>query len=146
MKADIKKKKWTDDEIKALKKYALDNEKMLLKIFYKNIYEGKHIYRKKDGFFKDLGQILKRSSSECKSKFQKYEREIYTEFLGVPEMHYLLLKYIREKKMDNKKNSLRILNNYENKNTYFSFLQKLIKTNVDEFGFDLVLLKSIFHV
>lgn len=141
-----KHKKWDTKDIDAMKNFVKTNENMLLSTLYKNIYNGKIIFRKKSKFFTQMGKILKRPSSNCKSKFQKYEKEIYIDFLGVPEIHYLLLKHIRGKKMENKKSSLKILNNYENKNTYFSFLQKTIKTKVDEVGLDICILKSISQI
>jgi hypothetical protein len=104
-----KKKKWTETEMQKMKKYILQNENMLIAIFYKNIYEEKHIYRKRDGFFQEIAKILGRKSSECKSKFQKYEKIIYTIYLKIPIQHYDIFVYYR--KIANIKNSTKPLLN-----------------------------------
>lgn len=104
-----KKKKWTEREMSKMKEYIVQNEDMLVRIFYKNIYEGKHIYRKRDGFFQGIGKVLGRKSSECKSKFQKHEKVIYTIYLRIPIHHYEIFLFYR--KIANFKNSTKPLLN-----------------------------------
>ena len=93
-----KRKKWTNDEINIMKSFIKQNEEMLLTVFYKNISIGKNYYKKEDGFFREMGDLLKRRSSECKSKFQKFEEIIYCDFLSIPKTHYKIYLHCRKTK------------------------------------------------
>ena len=88
-------KKWSKEELNKIKNYSLLNQEDLVYNLYTNIVIGYMRFRKPRRFFVNLGQILKRSSSICKSKFQKLEKEIYTGTLRIPNHHYEVFCWIR---------------------------------------------------
>lgn len=87
--------KWDDSELEELKNYIIMKKPFLRASMYRNIYAGKIKFRKPNGFFTEMGNILDRSAQSCKSKFQKFEKQIYTEYLGIPREHYNVLVWIR---------------------------------------------------
>jgi hypothetical protein len=95
-----KRQRWNEKELNELRKYILLKGDELKLAFYQNIIEGKIIYKKCSKFFIEMSKKIKRSSNQCKSKFQKMEREIYLEILQVPEEYYLL--YQCQRKLNSK--------------------------------------------
>lgn len=92
------KRNWTNDEIAILKNFIISKKNILETLFYQNIIAGKLSERKMPGFFNEMSEAVNRSADQCKSKFQKFERKIYREFLKLPEDHYRVFVYIRKKK------------------------------------------------
>lgn len=92
------KRNWTDIEIAGLEKFIISNKFKLENLFYQNIIAGKLSQRKSPGFFNDMSLAVNRSPDQCKSKFQKFERKIYRDFLKLPEDHYRVFIHIRKKK------------------------------------------------
>ena len=96
-----KRKKWSKTDLKKLAEFIQQNASTLISNFYQNIKSGYVKLRKPSGFFIEMGKSLKLTSAQCKSKFQKFEKEIYTAYIGFPEVFYDVLKSIRKtKKMD----------------------------------------------
>ena len=93
-----KKRRWTKKELINLKKYIIYKSKILLNNFYRNVIYGYIKFRKPTGFFIEMARTLGLTSPQCKSKFQKFEKEIYTLYLELPEESYIVLKYIRKQK------------------------------------------------
>ena len=91
-------KKWTEKELEKFKQYMLENKEMLLFTFYKNIIQGCNKTKKTLKFYHKLGQRLRRTANKCKSKFQKFEKTIYTNYLEVPKEHYKYYSEIKKKK------------------------------------------------
>ena len=92
------KKNWSHKEIDKLKEFILRRRSVLENIFYQNIIAGNLGERKIPGFYLDMSKAVDRTASQCKSKFQKFERIIYTEYLGISEEYYRAFLYIRKKK------------------------------------------------
>lgn len=96
-----KRKKWSKTDLKKLAEFIQQNASTLISNFYQNIKSGYVKLRKPSGFFIEMGKSLKLTSAQCKSKFQKFEKEIYTAYIGFPEVFYDVLESIRKtKKMD----------------------------------------------
>lgn len=89
------RKLWTKVETTNLEKYIKSQAALLRDNFYWNIYFGKMKYRRPARFFIEMGSHIGRSPSQCKSKFQKFEREIYVEYLEIPASHFLVYNAIR---------------------------------------------------
>lgn len=92
------RKRWTELELTNLREYIQLKSAILLKNFYQNLVEGRIKFRKPSRFFSEMAAFLKMSSAQCKSKFQKYEKHIYTNYLQLPEKSYLVLEHIRKQK------------------------------------------------
>ena len=92
------RKPWNKTEINELEKYIKSNSLILKSNFYKNIYLGKMKFRRCPRFFIRMSSKVGRSPSQCKSKFQKFEKEIYTDFLELPLNHLLVYQAIRKNK------------------------------------------------
>ena len=92
------RKPWNKTEINELEKYIKNHSVILKTNFYKNIYLGKMKFRRCPRFFIRMSAKVGRSPSQCKSKFQKYEKEIYTDFLELPFDHLLVYQDIRKRK------------------------------------------------
>lgn len=91
------RKRWTLNEVEKLKTYIKKQSELLLSNFYENIIEGKMKIRKPPGFFIEMASFLKMTPKQCKSKFQKSEKEIYTNYLGVPSDYYEVFTCLRLK-------------------------------------------------
>lgn len=89
------RKSWTKGEIQQLESYVKKKSEILRQNFYKNILINKMKHRRSPRFFIQMSQSVGRSASQCKSKFQKFERVIYTEFLDLPSDHYQVYSSIR---------------------------------------------------
>jgi hypothetical protein len=90
-----KRKPWTKLETANFEKYIKKKAFLLKANFYKNIYKGKMKFRRPPRFFIEMSNKIGRTASQCKSKFQKLEKEIYLEFLDLPLNHFLVYQSIR---------------------------------------------------
>jgi hypothetical protein len=97
-----KRKRWSETELKIIKEYVISHKEDLITNFYQNIIISVKKYPKYPKFYTNLSKKLKRSSSQCKSKFQKMEKEIYLEYLGVSENEFELFNWIRQRKKQNR--------------------------------------------
>ena len=61
-----------------------------------NIINGKIRRQTIYGFFSKMSSKLNRTASQCKSKFQRMEREIYLDYLSIPEQDYLVFCWVRK--------------------------------------------------
>lgn len=89
------RKYWSAKDISRFKKYLKNKADVLIPIFYQNIKEGMIKVRKPNGFFKKMGEYLGRTALQCKSKFQKFEKDVYSKYLGIPEEDYLVFQLIQ---------------------------------------------------
>ena len=141
--------KWTQKNIENLIKFIKLKEAILIRNFYKNITEGSHRTRKPTGFFLEMSKYTKKSPQQCKSKFQKLEKKIYTNYLQIPTMHYYLYTSLRfsktnlnTKAIETSENS----NHYENETcipSSFKLLRFQIIECVKKFGTNLHQLRGI---
>lgn len=90
-----KRQRWTAGELEKLKKYILSKSSQLRLYFYQNIIEGEIKFKKCSRFFIEMSELMKRTANQCKSKFQKMEKSIYTDLMGVSAEHYRLYQRIR---------------------------------------------------
>lgn len=93
------RKRWTEVELTKLREFIELKAEILLTNFYKNIKEGRIKYRKPSKFFSEMGDFLKMTPTQCKSKFQKFEKEIFTNYLQLPDRSYFVLEHIRRQKI-----------------------------------------------
>ena len=144
--------KWTQHEIKKMHDYIITNSDDLTSNLYINIVAGYMRFRKPRRFFINLGNLINRTSILCKSKFQKIEKTIYTDYLKIPQEIYEVFKWIRNKKSHNVNYDFKKVNasskNHQNKqfddqskiyfklilglqNIRFSIIKKLQKNEID---------------
>ena len=55
-------------------------------------------FRRPPRFFKEMSIKVGRTDAQWKAKFQKFEKEIYTQYLGLPVEHFLVYLEIRDMK------------------------------------------------
>jgi hypothetical protein len=91
-------KKWLENDLNIIKKYALANSEMLISNLLINIVVGHKRFRKPKYFFNKLGELLERSSHLCKSKFQKLEKMIYIDGLKIRPDYYDTFCWVRRLK------------------------------------------------
>lgn len=136
-----KRKRWTQSELNIIKEYVILHKEDLIDNFYQNIIISQKKYPKYPKFYTNLSKKLKRSSSQCKSKFQKMEKEIYLQYLGMNENEYNLFNWIRQRKKENQKKNIqnhqtkikiepRQLRNKKNEKYFFENKQKKKKVKV----------------
>lgn len=89
-------RKWLPEEFNQMKKYIISESQNLKSNMYINIVAGHKRFRKPRTFFIELGKIIGRSPSHCKSKFQKMENEIYLDYLKVKSEHFETFRWIRK--------------------------------------------------
>ena len=98
MKNRKKNIRWESKDLEKLKQFIQTNSEDLISNMLVNIVVGYKRFRKPRNFFVKMGTYLTRESQLCKSKFQKLEHLIYTDFMKVPEEHYNLFRHIRKLK------------------------------------------------
>lgn len=91
-----KRQRWTASELAHLRSYVLSKSAPLRLSLYQNLVEGSIKHKKSPRFFIEMSHLVARTPNQCKSKFQKMERDIYTAFLGVPARHYDLYARLRQ--------------------------------------------------
>lgn len=101
-----KKTRWTDKENTRLNEFLVDHKEELISTLYKNIYSAVLLHRKRDFFFKEMSKKVKRSPSQCKSKFQKQEEKIYVKDFNVPDKHYDYFSFLRTQRQYFKTNKI----------------------------------------
>lgn len=92
------RKYWSKSEVSKLKEFIKNKAASLIPYFYENIMKGTIKVRKYSGFYEEMAKFLNRTPKQCKSKFQKFEEQIYTKYLSLPQRDYELLKWIRKNK------------------------------------------------
>ena len=97
-----------------MKEFVIKKRESLIRNLYANILEGGLKHRRDFNFFKEMNKVLRKSVEKCKSKFQKIEKKIYEEFLDIPEKHYSLYVYLRDKKQRENRNLKNIGSGEEN--------------------------------
>jgi predicted GIY-YIG superfamily endonuclease len=94
---------WSSKDISKLKSFILSQKNILIPIFYQNILSGSIKTRKPSGFFTKMSTYLGRTTDQCKSKFQKFEKEIYTKYLKVPNKDFFVFLWMQKNKDINTK-------------------------------------------
>lgn len=89
------RKFWTAQDISKLRKFVKRSARVLIPILYQNIFDPRTKTKKPNGFYGQMGIALGKTSLQCKSKFQKFEKLIYTEYLKVPVKDYMVFEAIR---------------------------------------------------
>ena len=115
---------WSSQDVSKLKSFIISQKDILLPIFYQNILNGCIKLRKPSGFFKKMSQYVSRTTDQCKSKFQKFEKEIYTKYLKVPSKDFFVFVWIQKNKDINQK-----VRNYWNKKSNESKESNKIENN-----------------
>lgn len=99
-----KRSVWNKIDTEKLKHFILSEKKDLLSNFYLNIKQKDKKCRKLPGFFQRMSLAVGKSSEQCKSKFQKFEANVYCNFLNVPKPHFELFEKLRVQKRIHAKN------------------------------------------
>lgn len=89
---------WSKSDVEKLRKFIITKAATLIPYFYQNIIEGAVKVRKYSGFYDEMGKFLGKTPKQCKSKFQKFEEQIYTKYLAIPQKDFDLLVWIRQNK------------------------------------------------
>lgn len=105
-----RKTRWTPKEKERLRDFLIEHRIELISTFYKNVLCASLNHRKRDFFFKEMSKVVRRSSSQCKSKFQKQESKIYTEYLSISETHYIYFVFLRDQRQFFTKHKIEIVN------------------------------------
>lgn len=103
------KKKWSCKDISILEKHVISNAEKLISNFYKNIIVGYIRFPKPYGFFTNLSKLVNKSVTQCKSKINEMEKELYLELLSISFIDYCLFLNIRQQKLgkNNKANKFK---------------------------------------
>lgn len=92
------RKTWTRTDLDNLRDFILTKEPELKKNLYLNILENNLRHRKSFHFFNQMSNFIGRTIPECKSKFQKYEKIIYEDYLSIPLSHFKVFLFLRRKR------------------------------------------------
>lgn len=95
---DRRSMRWKPYEEERLKSFLLVHKQSLLLNMYKNIIQGELRYRRETKLFHEMSKFVGRTSLQCKSKMQKFERHAYVSFLGVRSSHYDVFEWLRKKR------------------------------------------------
>lgn len=101
---------WTVSDLNNLRDFVLFKESELKRNFYLNILENNLKHRKSFHFFNEMSKFVGRTIPECKSKFQKYEKTIYEDYLSIPSSYFQVFIFLRNKRKIMNKKSKKISN------------------------------------
>ena len=90
--------RWKPYEEQLLRKFLLSHKDSLLMNMYKNIMLGELRFRRETKLFHEMSKSVGRTSLQCKSKMQKFERHAYVVFLEVKSSHYDVYEWLRKKR------------------------------------------------
>ena len=96
MKESTQTMRWNADEVEVLRQFVATKRKPLLEYFYKNIFLGELKVRKPRKFFVEMSKAVGRTAEQCKSKFQKFERKVFQDFLAIPVEHFEVFQWLRD--------------------------------------------------
>ena len=97
---DIKTRsmRWKKYEEELLRDFLVNHKKNLVINMYKNILIGELRFRRETKLFHEMSKAVGRTSLQCKSKMQKFERHAYTVFLGIKTSHYDVFEWLRKRR------------------------------------------------
>jgi hypothetical protein len=114
--------KWNHHELAKLETFIKQNSKSFYQHFYKNILNPIHQVRKEPRIFIRMEEFVGKTTKQCKSKFQKYDRTIYLDHLNIPIDHYQVFLHIQNKKRRNCQLKIKSKNSADKKSKYtFNF-------------------------
>ena len=90
--------KWNNNDVSTLKKYLLKKKEYLIEHLYNNLKEDKTNLKKKKDFFKEMAEATSKTINQCKTRFQKQERNIYIKYLEVDKNVFAWFEYLRDNK------------------------------------------------
>lgn len=96
MKESTQTMRWNSEEVEVLRQFVSTKRKPLLEYFYKNIFLGELKVRKPRKFFVEMSRAVGRTAEQCKSKFQKFEKKVFKDFLKVPVEHFEVFQWLRD--------------------------------------------------
>lgn len=98
MEAKSQRMRWKSFEEDLLKSFLQTQRQNLIINMYKNIAAGQLLFRRETKLFQEMSKAVGRTSLQCKSKMQKFERQAYVNFLGVKSNHYDVFEWLRKKR------------------------------------------------
>ena len=90
--------RWKKYEEELLRDFLVNHKKNLVINMYKNILIGELRFRRETKLFHEMSKAVGRTSLQCKSKMQKFERHAYTVFLGIKTSHYDVFEWLRKRR------------------------------------------------
>jgi hypothetical protein len=98
MQPKSQKMRWKPFEEDLLKSFLQTQRPNLIINMYKNIAAGQLRFRRETKLFQEMSKVVGRTSLQCKSKMQKFERHAYVQFLRVKPSHYDVFEWLRKKR------------------------------------------------
>jgi hypothetical protein len=90
--------RWKPFEEDLLRDFLLSHKQNLILNMYKNILAGELRFRRETKLFHEMSKVVGRTSLQCKSKMQKFEKHAYTMFLGIKPSHYEIFEWLRKRR------------------------------------------------
>ena len=90
--------RWKTYEEELLRDFLIGHKDNLVINMYKNILIGELRFRRETKLFHEMSKAVGRTSLQCKSKMQKFERHAYTVFLGIKTSHYDVFEWLRKRR------------------------------------------------
>ena len=98
MQTKFQRMRWKPFEEDLLKTFLQSQRHHLIINMYKNIAVGELRFRRETKLFQEMSKAVGRTSLQCKSKMQKFERHAYIEFLRLKPTHYDIFEWLRKKR------------------------------------------------
>ena len=124
--SQTKNSRWNTQQKSKLNEFLISEKIELLVNFYKNIIVGQLNFRRHTKFFQKMSNYVGRSSNQCKSKMQKYEKEAFLRVLKVPNQHYKFYLLLRKLKTL-KRNSQNVIEIFKKKHNFKQKRAKIIE-------------------
>ena len=128
----LSKLRWSKKEELNLKSFVIKKQEPLVLNIYKNIIAGALLFRREGKLFVEMSAFVGRTPEQCKSKFQKFEYQVYVEFLKIPLKHFEVFQWLREKKKLTKKIEKRRLKEAEERNAVHEKNRKEIIESISQ--------------
>ena len=90
--------RWKSFEEELLRDFLLKHKQNLTINMYQNILIGELRFRRETKLFHEMSKAVGRTSLQCKSKMQKFEKHAYTMFLGIDPNHYEIFEWLRKRR------------------------------------------------
>ena len=111
MNKKIKIIKWKEEELDRMKNFISLNSESFLTHFYQNLLNPVTQTRREPRIFIRMMKYIGKTTKQCKSKFQKYEKTIFKDFLKIPKDHIMVYDKLKTNKRKKKKISALTKNN-----------------------------------
>lgn len=113
MPKNFKNTGWQKKHLSKLKKYIISKKKYLIQHLYDNFSRNQWVVKKSSSFFSNMAKEVLKDIKACKSKFQKFEKEVYLDYLNLESEFYEFIIFLRKKKQFKKLYPQRKLNDDE---------------------------------